>query len=294
MQNVSVAVVGSAYDQLRALSRRSEHRRVPVFGQLRLALRCAVPYQPHRAQNGLSGLVRRQRLQALMTGQLDIHAEPVGQKPQLPHQLRRRAGDGLGVDVPVEPVFLPQNAQRPDHQLHGVIGAAQNAAGEKQPLDIIPPVKADGQLRQLPRRKRRAARVVAAPVDAVFAVVYAGVAQQHLQQRDAPSVGGKAVAAPGDRGGGVPDHARAEPAPYAAGGAGRVVFGCVRQDRQLVQKLHVLLRRAAATAGRGLIDAVDEPHNVGGDGAGAQQGDDKTECCHDSVLLCRTLVLVIV
>ena len=115
-----------------------------------------------------------------------------------------------------------------------------------------------------------------------------------LQQRDAPSVGGKAVAAPGDRGGGVPDHARAEPAPYAAGGAGRVVFGCVRQDRQLVQKLHVLLRRAAATAGRRLIDAVDEPHNVGGDGAGAQQGDDKTECCHDSVLLCRTLVLVIV
>ena len=74
----------------------------------------------------------------------------------------------------------------------------------------------------------------------------------------------------------APVFARAEPAPYAAGGAGRVVFGCVRQDRQLVQKLHVLLRRAAATAGRRLIDAVDEPHNVGGDGAGAQQGDDKT------------------
>ena len=62
MQDVSVAVVGSAYDQLCALSRRGKHRRVPVFGKLCLALRCAVPYQPHRAQNGLSGLVRRQRL----------------------------------------------------------------------------------------------------------------------------------------------------------------------------------------------------------------------------------------
>ena len=62
MQNVPVAVIGSAYDQLRALPRRSEHRRVPVFGKLRLALRRAVPYQPHGAQNGISGLVRRQRL----------------------------------------------------------------------------------------------------------------------------------------------------------------------------------------------------------------------------------------
>ena len=94
-------------------------------------------------------LVRGQRLQALLGGQLDVNAEPVGQQPQPLHQLRRRAGDGLGVDIPVEAVLLPQDPQALDHPLGGVVRAAQHAGGEEQPLDIVAAVEADGQLRQL-------------------------------------------------------------------------------------------------------------------------------------------------
>ena len=141
-----------------------------VFHQFRLALDHAVPYLPHRPQDGVLGLVRRQQLQTALGRQLDVDAEPVRQKSQLLYQLRRRPRDGLGVDIPIEPVLLPQDAQRTDHLFGGVVGAAQHAAGEKQSLNIVPPVEADGQLRQLPRRKRGSPRIVAAPVDAVAAV----------------------------------------------------------------------------------------------------------------------------
>ena len=101
-----VAVVGGAHDQLCALSRRGKHRCVPVLRQLCLTLCRAVADQSHRAQDRLPGLVRGQRLQTLLTGQLDVHTEPVGQQSQLMHQLRRRTGDSFGVDVTVETVVL--------------------------------------------------------------------------------------------------------------------------------------------------------------------------------------------
>ena len=85
-----------------------------------------------RLQDRLPGLIRGQRLQTLLTGQLDVHTEPVGQQSQLMHQLRRRTGDSFGVDVTVETILLPQDTQGPDHLLHGVVRIAQYAAGEEQ------------------------------------------------------------------------------------------------------------------------------------------------------------------
>ena len=110
--------------------------------------------------------------------------------------------------------------------------------GEEQPLDIIPAVKADGQVRQLLRREGGPPGVVAAAVDAILTVVDTAVGQQDLQQADAPAVGGKGVAAARDGSGGVADIALFGSAVSAAGGAGCVIFGGIGQDGQFFQDIH--------------------------------------------------------
>ena len=62
---------------------------------------------PIGARMACLGLVRGQGLEPRLRRQLDVDAEPVRQEPQLLHQLRRGAGDGLGVDVAVEAVAAP-------------------------------------------------------------------------------------------------------------------------------------------------------------------------------------------
>ena len=132
-----------------------------IFRELGLALARLIADEPHRAQNGALGLVRGQRPQPLFGRQLDVNAQPVGQQPQPVHQLRRRAGDGLGVDVAVEAIVLAQDTQCLDHLFGGVVRAAQDTRGEEQPLDIVAAVELDGQLGQLLRREGGSARVVA-------------------------------------------------------------------------------------------------------------------------------------
>ena len=181
-------------------------------------------------------LVRRQQGKALPGGQLDIDAHPVRQHGQLRQQLPAGAGDGLGVDIAEKMIFLPQDPQGLQHQLTGVVRALHHRAGQKQTLDIISPVKLDRQLRQLPGRKGGAPCIVGAAVDAVGAVVAAGIALQDLQQRDAPPVGRKAVAAAAGHGSAQP--ARPGGPVQPAGGAGGVVFCGVGQNGQLVQNFH--------------------------------------------------------
>ena len=177
-----------------------------------------------------------------MGRQLDIHTEPIGQKAQLTDKLGVCAGNGLGVDIAVEAVLLPQKAQSLDHALGGIVRIAQDAAGEEQPLDIIAAVELDGQLRQLSGREGGAAGVVTAAVDAVFAVIHAAVGHEHLQQGDAAAVSGKAVAAAGHRGGCIADLAGLKAAADAAGSTGGIIFGGVRENGQLFQKIHVRRR----------------------------------------------------
>ena len=246
-----VRVPGSADDELGALARRGKDRGVLILHQLRLALGGPVPDEGHRPQDGLLVFIRGQGLQPLLGGKLDIDAEPVRQQAQLLHQLRGRAGDGFGVDISVEPVFLPQQAQTLDHLFGGVVGAAQDAGGQEQALDIIAPVEPDGQLRQLPGGEGRPAGIVGPAVDAVFAVVDTAIGHQHLQQGDAAPVGREAVAAACQGGAGVADHARPGAPANAAGGAGRVIFGRIGQDGQLIQQFHDRRPQAVRRRGRG-------------------------------------------
>ena len=118
-------------------------------------------------------------------------------------------------------------------------------------------------------------------VDAVAAVVDAGVGHQHLQQRDAPPVGREAVAAAGDGGGGIADFAGLKAAADAAGGAGGVIFGRIREDGQLLQQIHGSSGAAAALR---LVEPVDQVDELGGEGSGAEKNHKQSES-HGEILL---------
>ena len=280
VQDVPVGILRRADDELGALSGGGEGGRVLILRELGLALARLIADEPHRAQNGAHGLVRGQRPQPLLGRKLDVDAQPVGQHPQPVHQLRRRAGDGLGVDVAVEAIVLAQDTQCLDHLFGCVVRAAQDTRGEEQPLDIVAAVELDRQLGQLLRREGGAARVVRAAVDAVAAVVDAGVGHQHLQQRDAPPVGREAVAAAGDGGGGIADFAGLKAAADAAGGAGGVIFGRIREDGQLLQQIHGSSGAAAALR---LVEPVDQVDELGGEGSGAEKNHKQSES-HGEIL----------
>ena len=208
-----------------------------VDGQFPLVLRQPVADGGHGPQDRVLFLVGGQLLQASLAGQLDVDAHPVAEQPQLLHQLGRTAGDGLGVDIPIEAVGPPQQLQHPAHLLHGVIGVAQHSGAEKQPLDVIAPVKLDGQPRQLLRGKGGAGHVVGAAVDAVLAVVHTAVGHQHLEQGDAPPVRRKAVTnAEPHR---AAQHPRLPASVGPAGGTGRVVFGGIGENAQLIHQIHM-------------------------------------------------------
>ena len=235
-EDLQVGLGGGAHDELGGLPRRGEPGRVAVLHQLLLALGNAVPQKAHGGQNVGLFLVGRQQLQACFRGQLDVDAHAVGQQTQLGQQSGAGPGDGLGVDVAVELILPPEDAQSLQHQLAGVVGGAYHRAGQKQALDIVAAVKLHGEVGQLPGGEGGPFGVVGAAVDAIGAVIAAGVALQYLQQGDAPPVGGKAVAAAAGHGG--PQPAGAGRAVQPAGGAGRVIFGGGRQNGQFVQHIH--------------------------------------------------------
>ena len=139
-------------------------------------------------------LLRREQLQRLLLGNLDVHAHAVGIAAGLVKQLLRAAGNALQVDVAVEAVDGPQVAGNSREALHRVVGIAHHAAAEEQALDVVAAVELHRNLLQLRDRERRPLDVVRAAVDAVGAVVHAVVGQHHLQQRDASPVVGKRVA----------------------------------------------------------------------------------------------------
>ena len=179
-------------------------------------------------------LVRGQQVQAALAGQLHVHAQTVGQIPQLLHKLRACARDGLGVDVAPKAVFAPQQPQHRQHPLGGVVRGAQHRTGQKQPLDVVAAVEFHGQLCQLPGRKGGAGDIVGAAVDAVAAVEGAAVGHEYLEQADAAAIGGKGVAAA--RRVAAAHRARARGAGRPTGGAGNVIFGAVGQNGQLIHQ----------------------------------------------------------
>ncbi len=237
---MTVRVRRSTDNHLGTLPCRGEPGGVAVLYQLLPVLLQRVGDKAHWTENGLPGLVGGQGGESPLRGQLDVHAQPVRQQAQAGHKLLTGPRDGLGVDIPVEPVVIAQKVQAADHALGGIVRANQHAGGQEQTLDIVPAVKLDGQLRQLLRGEHRPAGIVGTAVDAVFAVVDTAVGHQHLQQGHAPPVAGKGVAASGDGGGRVADMPRLMAPLGSAGGTGSIVFCRVGQNGQFLQDIHRL------------------------------------------------------
>ena len=87
----------------------------------------ALPDQLHGPDQTAGILVGSQQPQSFLCGKLNIDAHPVCQTAGLKDQLLRRAGDGLHMDIAVEPVLRPEEQEGPVQKLHGMGRALHNA-----------------------------------------------------------------------------------------------------------------------------------------------------------------------
>ncbi len=195
-----------------------------------------VPDLAHGGEHRARALLGAEGLQRPRAGELDVHGDAVRQPSQGVEKLGGGAGDGLGVDVAVEAVLLSEEPEDLDHALARAVGPAEHPGAQEEPLDVVAAVEVHGELRELRRLERGRGVGVGAAVDAVGAVVGAGVGHEHLEQGHAAAVRREAVAAPrGARGAEGP---LPRPAVHARRRAGRVVLGGVRQYGELREGVH--------------------------------------------------------
>ncbi|EKD61409.1 MAG: hypothetical protein ACD_54C00251G0001 [uncultured bacterium] len=151
----------------------------------------SLPLQPHLRHggaNGLRALFRCQFPQAGILRQFHIDRQTIRIKSRRADQFGRCIGDGLQVDIPPKPVLLPQRLRDPHHIGHRLIGRPNDPRRQKQPLDVIAPVKLQRQRHHFLNRKPRAFDIGRHPIDAIGAVKDAEIRHQDLQQRNAAPV----------------------------------------------------------------------------------------------------------
>ena len=236
----SIGRVG-ADDHLRALAGRRKARRFGLAGLLGCFLRFVElqPQPAHGAADRAHVLFRREFREAVFRGHLDIDGEAVGIFAGFRDQRLVGLGNCLEMDVAAEMMLLAQLARHADHLLHRVVGAADDAGGEEQALDVIAAVEVERELDDLIDGEARPRHVAGGAVDAIEAIVIAGIGEQHLQQRDAASVRRVGMAdAHAGRGRAEALAVAGIPLLGAAGGAGGVVLGGVGQDFQLALHVH--------------------------------------------------------
>ena len=138
------------------------------------------------------------------------------------------------MNIALKPVQSPELIDRLVNQLHGIVRIVENPGAQKQPFNIVSPVELDRQLADFVRCEGRSRHVIGTPVDAVFTVIDTFIGEQDLEKRNASPVSSKAVAdSPGNR---VSDSCSVPLSPYAAGRAGDIILGSVRQNPQLLHQ----------------------------------------------------------
>lgn len=182
-------------------------------------------------------------VEALLGGEFDVDADAVGVLTGEGDEGLGGFGNGFEMDVASEMVLLAQFACDIDDEFHGVVGAADDAAAEEEAFDVVALVEVEGELDDFVGGEAGAGDVAGAAVDAVVAVVEAGIGHEDLEEGDAATVGGVGMADAGAAGGAnALAAARVFPG-GAAAGAGRVVFGGVGEDFEFAGEVHELLRR---------------------------------------------------
>ena len=114
-----------------------------------LVLEHALLDELHRLEDALVAFFRREHLERLLLGNLDVHAHTVGVTASLRKQLLRGAGNAFEMDVAVEAVDEPQVAHDGREPLHRVVRVAHHPTRQKQSLDVITAVELHRDLLQL-------------------------------------------------------------------------------------------------------------------------------------------------
>ena len=188
----------------------------------------------HRALDPANVLLGRQPLEPPDGRQLDIDRHAIGVEPGLVDQLGIGVGDRLQVDVAAEVVVLAQAPRDLDQLLHRIVRRLDDARGEEQALDIVAAIKAEGERHHFLRGEAGASDVRALAVDAIMTVEHAAVGQQDLEQADAAPVGGVGVADARPLGRSDAPAADRVALRGARRRARRIVFGGVRENRELL------------------------------------------------------------
>jgi hypothetical protein len=125
---------------------------------------------------------RGERVEALLTGEFDVDANPVGVTSGEGDEFGGCLRDGFKVNVAAKMVVLAEFSSDLDDQFHGVVGAADDAAAQEEALDVVAFVKVEGELHDFIRSEAGSSDVAGATVDAVMAIVEAGVGEEDFQQ----------------------------------------------------------------------------------------------------------------
>ena len=145
------------------------------------------------------------------------------------------------MNISLETVQSPQFVHRLTNQFHGIVRALEDSRAQKQPFNIIAPVKLNGQLADLIGRKAGPGNIIGSAVDTIFTVINTFIGKENFQQGNTPSVRPKAVADPCFQS--VSDSGPVPLSSHSAGGAGNIIFRRVREDLQLFHKGHFIFYR---------------------------------------------------
>ena len=148
----------------------------------------------HRLKDLGKAFLRRQKRQRRFRRQFDIHTQPIHQSSQFFDQCGRCSGNRFHVDIAVKILPITQEARDTDQFFHRVIGVTDNPARKEQAFDIVALIKIKREFADLFGRELRPFHIVAAAIDAIFAVVNALIGEENFQQRNATSVLAPAVA----------------------------------------------------------------------------------------------------
>ena len=153
------------------------------------------------------------------------------------------------MDVAAEVVLFAEGACDGDDLFHGVVCIADDAGAEEEAFDVVAFVEVEGEFDDFVGGEGGAADVAGAAVDAVVAVVDAGVGEEEFEERDASAIGGVAVADADAAGGADAFAIEGVSADGAGAGAGGVVFCGVCEDGEFGVEFHGSIEQWMRRAG---------------------------------------------
>ena len=124
----------------------------------------------HRVFNLAQRFLRRQLIEILLNGHLDVGTQTVGVLPGFEQQLLRCTGYSFQMDVAAEPLLLAQRSCDKHELLHRIVRVLDYARAEKQALDVIPLVEIHRESNDLLGFEPRTTHVRRAAIDAVRAI----------------------------------------------------------------------------------------------------------------------------